>query len=89
MITYYYAVREADGDVFRTVDRGNSYDVTYIATTTVPYSATWLHNDHNKKSRHLSMIDKWEYEMLDVLGIPHITVNSVFRWGSNIPEIRA
>jgi hypothetical protein len=85
---YYYAVREAAGDIFISIDRGKFLDVTYIASTTVPYSATLLYNDVRNKSRHLSMIEKWEYDMLDVLEVPHITVNSVFRWGNNIPGMK-
>jgi hypothetical protein len=87
-VMYYYAIREAPGDVFKTVDMGKSYDVTYIASATVPYSPTWLHNDYRNKSRHLSMIEKWEYDMLNVLDIPHITVTSVFRWGSHTPGMK-
>ncbi len=85
---YYYAVRETDGDVYRSDDLGRSLDVTYIASTTVPYSPTWLYNDVRKKGRHLSMIEKWEYDMLDVLDVPHITVTSVFQWGSHVPEMK-
>ena len=86
---YYYAIREASEDIFRSIDLGKSLDVTYIAHDTVPYSAIWLHHDVHKKSRYLSMIEKWEYDILDVIDVPHVTINSVFRWGSHIPEIKA
>lgn len=85
---YYYAIREANDDIFRSMDRGISLDVTCIAQDTVPYSPVWLHHDVHKKSRYMSMIEKWEYDMLDVLDVPHVTVNSVFRWGTHVPEIK-
>ena len=87
-MTYYYAIREATDNIFRSIELGKSLDVTHIAQDNVPYRAIWLHNDVRKKSRHLSMIEKWEYDMLDVLGVSHLTVNSVFKWGTHVPEIK-
>ena len=81
---YYYAIREMkEDDAYQGVSLPKdalSHDVTYISWSHNHYGSSWVHRRIQRMSRHLSRIEKWQYDMLDAIGVPNITVPEAINW---------
>jgi len=66
----------------------SSHSVTYISWSHYPYDAGWIHRRIQRMSRHLSFIEKWEYDMLDAVDVPKMTVPEALNWNTHWISIK-
>lgn len=83
---YYYAIREmGEDDAYQgySVPRDPmSYPVAYISWSHHAYASSWIHRRINRMSRHIAFIEKWEYDMLDAVDVPKMTMKEAIKWGN-------
>jgi len=84
---YYYAIREMDeDDAYQGTSlpkNASSHPVTYISWGYYHYALGWIHRRIQRRSRHLSHIEKWEYDMLDAFGVPTIGISEALNWNTH------
>ncbi len=75
-----YAIREADKDSLSPSEIA-SLPVIYIAEHPHCFTSRWVWRRIGRKYKHIDHIKKWEYDMLDAVGVPKIAMHTITEWG--------
>ncbi len=83
---YYYAVREmGEDDAYQGTSLpkdASSHPVTFICWSYYHYDSGWIHRRIQRMSRQLSHIEKWQYDILDAVGVPTIGIPEAINWNT-------